>query len=291
MDRRLFAKSGLALISGLGLSSQTEAMAARPSYDPRSKWVFKDWDGPALTIHALEPEVVTPKSPIVIAMHGLKRNPASYREAWIDAVKKDGFRVYHPEFDEARFPKAISYNLGNIGRNGPSSFNAIEPLFDAIKTKNPSNHQTYSLFGHSAGAQFVNRFALLKPEARTHFHVCANAGWYTVPDFETSWPYGLGNMAQAGIDLKSSFAKKTVIALGTKDNDPNHESLNKDPQSMTQGPHRYSRGLYFFDQSKTIAKAAGFDFSWEQLNVPGIDHDNTGMVNAVVRAYRTNFNG
>jgi len=297
MDRRLFAHSSLALFSGLGIAPALQAMAARPKHEPRSQFLLKDWDGPALTIHALEPETIKPSSPIVIAMHGLKRNPIAYREGWLRAVENYGFCVYMPEFDEARFPKSLGYNLGNIDktnqggsmRGHPSSFAAIEPLFDAIIAKNASNQTHYTLFGHSAGAQFVNRFSLLYPDARTHFLVAANAGWYTLPDTKTAWPYGLAQWEDQSLDLAKSFAKKTLIALGTKDNDPNHESLNKDRLSMLQGPHRLARGHYYFQQSKAIAAKMGLAFNWQLIEVPGIDHNNTGMVHGVVSKHHEQF--
>ena len=73
------------------------------------------------------------------------------------------------------------------------AFTAIERMYSVIKTAAHLNTSGFSIFGHSAGAQFVHRYVAFvrsslgkcKGEAWQLEHaVAANAGSYTRPTFE-----------------------------------------------------------------------------------------------------------
>jgi len=49
----------------------------------------------------------------------------------------------------------------------------------------------FSMFGHSAGAQFVHRYITFMPQGHLRAAVAANSGWYTLPDQTLKLPYGL----------------------------------------------------------------------------------------------------
>ena len=52
---------------------------------------------------------------------------------------------------------------------------AIEPLFDHARARFGMEADAYSIYGHSAGAQFVHRFLFHVPDARVARAVAANA--------------------------------------------------------------------------------------------------------------------
>ena len=54
---------------------------------------------------------------------------------------------------------------------------AIEPLFDDVRKRFGTQVTRYSLYGHSAGAQFVHRYVLFMPEARLDKAVAAELGY------------------------------------------------------------------------------------------------------------------
>lgn len=110
----------------------------------------------------------------------------------------------------------------------------------------------------------------------------ANAGWYTLPDIDTEYPYGLKNAATNTSNLGAAFSKNVVILLGDQDNDAKHGSLRKTPQAMEQGPHRYARGFNFFDIGQRNAQKLGVPFTWRIESVPGVAHSNAGMAKAAI---------
>ena len=222
--------------------------------------------------------------PVLMVLHGTIRNANVYRDNWIELADKYGILVIAPEFSNGHFPKSRCYNLGNMfnEENIPIeeakwSYSLIEPLFDHIIGMINGNQQYYAMFGHSAGAQFVHRFAMFKPDNRAHTIISSNAGWYTLPDLQVDFPYGLRNTSASEDQLKKVFQKKMIIQLGEADTDTNHKSLRKTKEALQQGEHRFARGQYFYQQAVQMANALNTDFNWEIRTVPMAGHFNKDM--------------
>lgn len=252
------------------------ASAPEPS-DGRTDFVFEDWAGPALTVYAIEPEGLAPDAPVVIVMHGVKRNADDYRDNWVDLANTYGFRIYAPMFDQASFPGADYYNLGGVGTDAVSAYDAIEPMFDFVTSHRGVSATHYSIFGHSAGSQFVHRFVCFADPARMDLAITANAGWYTMPTGEAAWPYGLGGIDPADCDAAKWLARPMLVLLGDQDVDPMDPNLRRTPEALAQGATRFERGHAFYDMASGAAEALGVKFGWTKQIVPGVAHDNRGM--------------
>lgn len=84
------------------------------------------------------------------------------------------------------------------------------------------------------GAQFVHRYVTFMPDTRVDRAVSANAGWYTLPDVDVAYPYGLKNTDVATTSrVASLFARKLIVHLGTADTDRN--GLNTSAGAEAQG--------------------------------------------------------
>ncbi len=252
----------------------------------RGGFVFSDWQGPDLPIWTYVPEEIDRTSaPIVFVMHGARRDPQSYREQWIEEAEEGGFIVIAPEFSREDFPRAWGYNLGAMlepetgewREEGLWSFSAIEPIFDEAVARLNGSQTHYSIYGHSAGSQFVHRFLFMKPSTRANRFLAANAGWYTFADPAIAFPFGLGGIPLSEGDLRAALAKDVVILLGDEDNDRNHSSLNRSDGAMQQGPHRLARGRAFFAAARDYAAARGWEFGWSLRVIEGVAHSNAGM--------------
>lgn len=243
-------------------------------------FILSDWDGPPLTIHYVEPEADEFKSaPVVIVLHGVRRNADDYAANWHDLVSQYGFRVYAPEFSKRDFRGAEFYNLGGIGTEGPYAYAAFEPLFEAILARG-STAEGYYLFGHSAGAQVVHRALLFEDLRHLHLAFAANAGWYTMPDENVRWPYGLAGTPANEDDLRVWFARPMMLLLGEEDTDPQDPNLRRSLEALSQGRHRFERGATFLYAARDKAAALKTPFVWRGGTVPGVAHDNAGMAKA-----------
>jgi poly(3-hydroxybutyrate) depolymerase len=225
---------------------------------------------------------------ILIVMHGVGRNSEEYLADWSELVKDHNVLVLAPEFSDEQFPGFATYNLGNVqdedGQAVPMaewSFQIVEALFDHVKRAVHNRHESYALFGHSAGAQFVHRFIEFMPTHRARIAVAANAGWYTVLDDSVKFPYGLDGAPRDESEMQSAFASELVIVLGGDDVDGDDDSLRHDPGSDRQGKNRLDRGLNFYRTARDAASRQSLPFEWRLIALPEVAHSHTDIAHAV----------
>ena len=284
MMRRWF----LALVAVMMVGAPASpATATEPAAGQSGRFVFSGWDGPPLPVYYQLPDTVIADTQVVFVMHGVNRDADRYRDEWAMLAKRFGFIAVVPQFATADFPGSLGYNTGYFseadGAPRPRSrwsFAAIEPLFDDVRHRFGTQVERYSIYGHSAGAQFVHRYVLFMPEARIERAIAANAGWYTMPDPEIAFPYGLGATPIGAEGLRAALGKPLTVLLGTADTDRADPDLRKTPEADAQGPHRYARGQAFFARGEAAAAASGVPFAWRLERVPGIAHSNAGMAEA-----------
>ncbi len=269
-----FARPGLALDGGSGSYRFEDA----PS-------------GKTLTVWYYKPPLFSPDSPVVVVMHGMNRNPETYRDQWRDLARQYGFMLLVPGFTTDLFPTSESYNLGNVsgalGRRNPESewsYGIVERVFADFTARREKTAQTRCyLYGHSAGGQFAHRLPAFLPDANIKLAIAANAGWYCLPDPAKPWPYGFGHTGLSEADIKRYLAFPLVVLLGEKDNDPNHHQLSRKREAEAQGPNRLARGKYFFATGRALAKQWNAPFNWKLQTVPGVAHSNKGMAEAAAK--------
>ena len=237
------------------------------------------------------PDKLAPDAPVVIAMHGVKRDGDRYRDEWRPHAEKHRFLLLAPQFTNEQFPGTTHYNDGGIPEKKgrvkslpeDSSYRFIEPVFREAKKLSGNRSDQFHLYGHSAGGQFVHRFTFFVPDAPVKLAIAANPGWWTMPDLGVAFPYGLKNSPLDEAGLKAALQRPLIVLLGTADNDPDHPELRKTPEAEAQGPHRFARGNNFFQQAQDRAKALGVPLAWKLGTVPGVAHQNSGMSEAAVK--------
>ena len=259
----------------------------------KGSFVFQDDSlnyGRSITIQTYRPSRYSAESPILFVMHGNSRTAENYRDVWVDIAEENNALLLVPHFSRDNgFPESSHYNLGNmfdmdkdenILASNPEnkwSYSLIDPIFDFVVDKMGNKSTAYFIYGHSAGSQFVHRFLFFKPNAKVRKAVCANAGWYTMPDLNVKFPYGLGGTDYSLSVLGKFLGKDVTILLGDKDVDTNHRSLRRTPQAMKQGAHRFARGNNFYEACRLKAQSLGVTFSWGLQEVPGAAHSNAAM--------------
>jgi poly(3-hydroxybutyrate) depolymerase len=258
----------------------------------KHQFVFSQWQGSPLKIWAYTPAEYTANSKVLFVMHGTNRDADRYRDEWAALAQKHNLLLIVPQFNRQDFPRALGYNLGKVFTDGDYkiinpkgvwAYSAIEPLFDFVREKYGNISDSYNLYGHSAGSQFVHRFIFFVPEARVSKIVTANAGWYTTPNFNINFPYGLKNTPITKNDIIASLQKPVVVLLGEADNDPDHPSLRRAEPAMLQGKHRFKRGQHFYNQAQKAAQDYQVGFEWKLASVPKVGHSNGLMAQAAIK--------
>ncbi|MEQ8204808.1 MAG: alpha/beta hydrolase-fold protein [Woeseia sp.] len=286
--KKLGVRDRIALVLLALLASSVHADELRTLPAGSSQFTFSGWAGPDLEVRVYAPDTVKDTTPIVMVMHGASRTADNYFTHWQLQGQAHGFVVVVPEFNAVDFPGSWRYNLGHVfdkdtGRLRPESqwtFSAIEPLFDQITAALGTDQTAYTLYGHSAGAQFVHRFLYYKPDARVARAIAANAGWYTLPDFEVAYPYGLDGANIRDSVIREALGKDVILLLGDADIDTEQDNLRKTPEAQQQGPHRYARGATMYNVARSTAEHFGVKFNWRKVDVPGAAHSNAQMTPA-----------
>lgn len=221
-----------------------------------------------------------PNGRIVMVLHGTERNASSYRDDWIAQAEHYGFLLICPEFSRSKFPGAAWYNQGGLSRTADRelrSFAVPDRVFADARQRFGAAAIRYSLYGHSAGSQFVHRKMLLAPSPLVDAAVAANAGYYTLPLFDIPYPYGLQGTGIADEQVASFLRWPLVLLLGEADTNPEHPALLRNAEADQQGLQRFARGMNFLAVGRREAARRGLTLGWRVATVPGAGHSNRRM--------------
>jgi predicted esterase len=145
--------------------------------------------------------------PILVCVPGLSGKGERFAgKIFRDFADKEGFIIIAPSFvwDKKNWEDKRSYQYPSVW-----SGDALIDIVDKVTRKYQLNFDGYYLFGHSAGAQFVLRFAVWKP------FLCAacaeyGSGGYVTP-YESSnvkFLLGIGEKDKKRIEQAESFYSK-----------------------------------------------------------------------------------
>ena len=149
---------------GLSLTALGTESATRGSF------LFSS-GGHKLTVWHYRPAGASADAPVLFVIHGVGRNAEEYLHDWVELAEQKKILLVVPEFSKTEFPGEEAFNSGNLfdanGHPVPRaqwSYSMIEPIFDAVRERLGSQRNDYLIYGHSAGAQFVQRFLYFIPQ-------------------------------------------------------------------------------------------------------------------------------
>ena len=257
------------------------------------KFTYNVWGKPDLDVYYHLPEIINDETKILFVIHGNSRNADNYLNTWIKLAKDKNYAIFAPHFKRSQF---ISFNTlqmstssGRI-RNEANLYlnNSIDLLFDHIKPLFDLSQDSYDIYGHSAGAQFVHRYLLFSNSPKVNRAVAANAGWYTFLD-GSNFPYGINNPP---IDFNSqnviNFLNMDLhIHIGSADTDIS-SSVNQSEGANNQGLNRFQRANNFFNYTTKIVEKNDLNYNWSFLVVEGVAHSNSRMSKAAAEVIFAN---
>lgn len=265
----------------------------------------------------------------IIVFHGTNRNADTYFEYVKDAANingnhEDSTLIIAPYFmiPEDDPPEGFLFWNFNSGwkkgdksssslNNRISAFALVDTILERI-SKSYNKLNNIVIVGHSAGGQFVNRYAAgsqmedrISDDYGINIHyIIANPSSYlyfdnkrrvegTIDSFEVpagisclsyynEYKYGLDDlnnyMEATGVSkIKSQYKLRNVIyLLGVDDRDPNSSSLDKSCPGMLQGNHRLERGKIYHNY---IGSFFGEEIytRHKKVFVFGVGHSSRGM--------------
>jgi pimeloyl-ACP methyl ester carboxylesterase len=269
---------------------------------------------------------------LIIMIHGGGLNAENSFETaqkLIEALKipKDRFLVLAPQiiegvklgekgllFWDRRFRGGGMSSSTGLNKNLPSlsSFEVMDRLIDVSIKLNPGIHRIIIL-GHSAGGQFVVRYAainsrheFLKQQGVSIRYVVANPASYPYLDetryqfnskgeilktsrgelmncpsynkykYGLEYLYGYAETLSPQIVRTRLLTRPVMFVLGTADTDRDW-SLDKSCEGDSQGKNRYERGLLYKHHLRPFVKnSSKSQHIW--LEIPKIGHNPTEML-------------
>ena len=238
---------------------------------------FAYWNKPDVEIYYISPDVIDENTKVIFVIHGNSRNAEDYLSEWRPYIANKNVIVVAPKFTKESFKYfallEMAQSSGKVNRDESEYINnSISLIFNFIKSKFSLNTQTYSMFGHSAGAQFTHRYMLLSHDKRISSAVIANAGWYTFIS-TAEFPYGIKN---APIKISSDHirwytASKVNLLIGS--DDVGFKSLNTSKGAQIQGINRYERANNYFNTLIKEAEKNNYVLRWNFKVLDNVDHD------------------
>ena len=260
-----------------GARAQGEGAFAVPS--PRGE----------VPVHVYRPAAWTPDSPVWIVMHGRKRDADRDLADWKPAAERRGALLLVPSFGTATWPASLEYPAGNVvdGHGRPVersgwAFSIVDRIFEVAVRRAGSRRERFVLYGHGAGAQFVQRYVLFMGSRRVERAVAAGAGWYLLPDGDLDFPYGLREAKVSEATLRSALAAPLVVMVGLEDLETSG-ILRNNTQTLAQGATRVDRARHFVERGRRSAVRLGAPFHWRLVEVRGVGHRPGAMLPAAER--------
>ncbi len=268
-----------------------------------------------------------------IILHGTLRNAGRYMDWGVSATERAEATghtvVVSPQFlmevdvnehglsNDVLFWTNNGWKQGDLSRRSTeenprsvrvSSYEVMDEIVLRLAASFPNLEQIV-VAGHSAGGQFVNRYAagsmveetLVNTTTRrpikvryivsnpsSYVYLCERRpdaeGGFSVPENNDCenydrYKYGLSDglnsyMNRAGVDrIRASMASRDIVLLkGADDNDPDARYLDKSCPAMAQGAHRFERGAAYH---RYLAELYGARH--EFIVVPGVGHSASRM--------------
>lgn len=143
---------------------------------------------------------------VLVVVHGTVGNSetasataSTMLDLWRETAEDEGVVLIAPVFDNARYGGRAGPGGGYRGLYG-RDVRADEFLLQILKNLKQTIwiEDTFFLYGHSAGGQFVNRFIVMHPH-RIKRAVISAAGFYAYPDADVVWADGMKELRRGFI--------------------------------------------------------------------------------------------
>ena len=224
------------------------------------------------------------RMPIIFVFQGADRDYTYLIKAWGKKAEEHHFMVFVPQFDRDAYPLWDYQEVGVMDKNH-SRLNAeerttprlIDKIFEYVKAHTATQRNSFRMYGHSAGGQFVQRFMLFHDSPYVERAIIGSPGWYTFPDRNMAFPYGIKDVGRITDEhLKACFAKDIVVQVSKADS-VREWFLRKTPEADLQGQNRYERGITFFRHVEELCRRNKWPLRWRQTVVEHIGHNSVEM--------------
>jgi pimeloyl-ACP methyl ester carboxylesterase len=210
---------------------------------------------------------------VVLHFHG-KDSHANEIGDLTDLARRSGHMLVAPYFDGYRFPFWRYQTVGILDDNGSPrpretwTGNLVVELVQQLKALEGPG-MAVRLIGHSAGGQFVERFAGFHAVAAVRL-IAANPASALIPSRDFLYPYGFGGLPDGigGDDTIAAYLRQPLVLYVGAFDTPSQGTPDNRSEAKRQGDTRQQRAWLAFETGRAVAKARGWDFNWRFVSRP-----------------------
>lgn len=222
--------------------------------------------------------VGVPASPVegaapLVVVHGVQRDARGTFELFLDHAERSGRVLIAPLFDESGwkgYQRVLGVHRADLG---------LLEILDSLRDEGVFEARRVELFGYSAGAQFVHRFALLHPQRVARATICA-AGWYLFPDMQP-YPRGLGAPERPVLGYSPLISANLAeflrlpmrVVVGDRDNAVDELTRSNAALDVQQGKTRLERACNWVAALEQSAASLGVPCASVLKVLPACGHD------------------
>lgn len=208
---------------------------------------------------------------ILYAIHGISRNAREHIEGFSAQAERHGTILVAPLFARQTFPRYQQLGT-NVQQNRADM--ALDHALQDIHEWMGIPPAPMKMFGFSGGGQFLHRYAMFYPK-RVARMVLAAPGWYTFPDPERKYPYGIKSTKewpQLKFSLEKFLQIPTLVVVGEED-DLRDKDLNKAREiDAFQGLDRIERAERWINANRNLARAHDITAEFRLESIPNASH-------------------
>lgn len=224
-----------------------------------------------LDYFAYIPENIPNEGKILYTIHGISRNAKEHIDGFRAMADRYGVIMIAPLFLKESFPRYQQLGTNVQQHRADMAFDHI--LQDAHEwleiTPAPMK-----MFGFSGGGQFLHRYAMFYPK-RVARMVLAAPGWYTFPDPDRKYPYGLkstNEWPKLKFTLDKFLKVPTLVMVGDED-DLRDKDLNKAREiDSFQGFDRVERAERWVNANRNMARSYDIVADFHLETIPNASH-------------------
>lgn len=244
---------------------------------------FAVWNNSDVELFYTLPEEINNQTQVLFIVHGGARDSEIYLDIWKKFTEHKNIILVAPEFKRADYEDYeylnISDDYGVLNKNlNEHLHNSLSIFFSFFKSKYNLEIDTYKLYGHSGGAQFVHRLLLFSDYDNVSSAVIAGAGSYTFLNNE-NYPYGLKESNHlSDKKIKRYLSQRVTFLIGNQDIKKFESSKKNNIQGKAmQGNNRFEVGINYFNNLITVSERQKIPLRWKFQIAKGVAHDNEKM--------------
>lgn len=208
---------------------------------------------------------------IMYTIHGISRNAEEHIEGFIPQAERYGAVIIAPLFPRNNFPRYQQLGTTVNQERADMAFNhVLQDAHEWLQIPPTPMH----LFGFSGGGQFVHRYAMFYPK-RVARMVLAAPGWYSFPDPERIYPYGIKSSRDwpnLTFAMERFLQIPTLVMVGEED-DLRDRDLNKARAiDSFQGLNRIERAEHWTAAARALGRSYDITTDFRLQQIPNASH-------------------